>query len=179
MSSQVDILCAIDAQTILEKYPNPSTNPAAPTVINNGLIYMTVKKDQALSGNGGGELKVGIHIGDNLRWREQTLSLNFEYSVQFYNFVSSSQNLITLPPTLVGGVQADGTLSEKDTAMPKHVSGAPPWLPTSINDAPYHFWQSTAEAAGEVTYHWQFVIADDAGNVKGYFQWDPFIHIED
>lgn len=177
MSSDIDILCAIDAQTILENYPSPSNDPNNPTSINNDLVYMTVKQGSAVTGNGTGELNVQATIGDSLRWRETTLSVNFENSVQFYNFVSSSQNLITLPPDLVGGVQADGSLSTVDEAMPKHVSGAPPWLPTSVNPTPFHFWQSTTESQGSVTYHWQFLIADRTGTVLGYFQWDPFITI--
>ena len=177
MSDTIDILCAIDAEDILSQYPNPSQNSGSPTGVSANLIYMIVQQGSAISGNGQGELNISANIGDNIRWRETSLSLNFEYSVQFYNFSSSSQDLITLPPVLVGGVNNDGTLAEVQEAMPKHVSGAPPWLPTSVNNTPYHYWQSTAQEAGNETYHWQFLIADSNGNVQGYFQWDPYITI--
>jgi nematocidal protein AidA len=179
MSNVIDILCAIDTVDILNGYPNPSQDSTTPTQITANLIYMIVQQGSAISGNGQGELNVAANIGDVIRWRELTLSNNFENSVQFYNFSVNTQDLITLPPTLVGGVQADGTLSTVQEAMPKQSPSAPPWLPTSVNNTPFHFWESTTESTGSVTYHWQFLIADGNGNVLGYFQWDPFITISE
>jgi hypothetical protein len=39
-----------------------------------------------------------------------------------------------------------------------------------VNNTPFHFWQTTTEAQGSVTYHLQFLIADGNGNVLGCFQ---------
>jgi hypothetical protein len=39
------------------------------------------------------------------------------------------------------------------------------------------YWTATANAPGLVTYHFQFAIYDRGLNVKGYYSWDPFIHI--
>ena len=177
MSGIIDILCAIDATDIIARYPNPSTDPDSPTAVSNTLIYMIVKQGSAISGNGQGELNVQAQVGDVIRWRETSLSSNFEYAVMFYNFSTSSTDLITLPPQLIGGVTQSGTVIQVPEPLPRQSTSAPPWLPSVEENVPYHYWQSTVQSAGSVTYHWQFQIADRNGNVNGYFQWDPFITI--
>ncbi len=175
--STIDILCAFDTAKILALNPTPSKNSNSPTPITSDLLYMIVTKDSSVSGNGTGDLRVKAAVGDQLRWREESLSNNFDTSVLFYNFVSNGQNLITLPPTLVGGIQANGVVISTLEVQP-NAAAAPPWLSAGAVQTPYHYWQTTTEAKGSVTYHWQFAISDSRGNLLGYFQWDPYITIE-
>ncbi len=177
--ADIDILCAIDAETIMEQHPNGGGSTADSAVYaGNENIYMVVKSGEAISGQAGAELNVRASIGDNVRWREVSLSVNFDYGVVFAAFTTSTQ-LIQVPPSLIGGV-AGSTVYHILTPMPVQTSppNTPPWSATS-KDAPYHFWQSTVMATGSVTYHWVFQIFDDRGNSKGYFKWDPFITISD
>ncbi len=180
-SEIIDILVAIDAETIMANYPNGGGTEAKPTLLDaNKYFYMVVKTASVVSGNAGGELDVSANIGDVIRWREVSLSVNFEYGVAFAGFRASSGGAnIQLPPSLIGGVSGQ-TVYQVKTPMPKQTSppNSPPWGDVD-KDAPYHFWQSTAMAAGKVTYQWVFQIFDQAGTSKGYFGWDPFISISD
>lgn len=176
-----DILVAIDCDQIMADNPNGgSKDPNNPTWLDaNKYFYMITKVSNVISGNAGGELNIGVDIGDNIRWREVSLSNDFENSPSFTNFreeQSGGANLITLPPTLVGGV-SNGQPSLKQEPQPVN-AGGPPWA-ASMQSTPYHFWQSTAQNTGKATYQWIFQILDTHGTSHGYFGWDPFITISD
>ena len=70
----IDVLIAIDADTILKTYgPNSdATNPVQ--VSNAGLIFMLTKQANALSGEAGTELNLSAQTMDVIRWRETTMS---------------------------------------------------------------------------------------------------------
>jgi hypothetical protein len=160
----IDILVVVDAETIMAKYDPGSVD--APTSVSGGLIYMVVNASDAVSGQAGAELKIKAQTEDIIRWRETTLSLNGENAAILYKFVPSDpkQKLIREPrPDLV----------ELKTPLPNEDAPTKPDTQT-IKD---YFWQTTVERAGDLTYHFYFMIVHRDGTIKGYYKWDPYIHI--
>ncbi|MGK5531804.1 inclusion body family protein [Streptomyces sp. URMC 129] len=163
-----NVLIAFDAATIVEKYPNASKDPANPTgILPNDVrdyIYMTVKRDKII-GNPGGELNFQAKVGDVIRWRETTFSLNFDYSALLYRYMSNDK-LITDPRPVV---------TEKDLPYPDPDAplGSPKYLTQTIKS---HYWSAEVKKKGVVTYDFFFQILD-GNDLKGYFRWDPKITI--
>jgi hypothetical protein len=140
---------------------------------------MIVNQANALSGQAGGELNIQGNIGDNVRWRGESLSLNFDYDAVFVQFVQTggASDLMTLPPQLIGGAKSGGGTFDKDAPMPVNSVSGSGVFSNAVVSQPYYFFQSTLESAGKVTYHWVFQLFDSSGNSLGYFQWDPYITI--
>src|ERR1700761_506315 len=86
--ADLNVLIAFDAATIVEQYPNASRNPAAPTYVDQSLIYMTTRHDHIV-GTSGAELNLRAEPGDTVRWRETTLSLGSDHKALLYRYVSS------------------------------------------------------------------------------------------
>jgi hypothetical protein len=178
----VDILVAIDCDQIVEDYKNQddahkrSTDPAKPTQLADSkkYIYMITKSSDVLSGNAGDALNVRVNLGDIIRWRETSLTNDFDYSAVFTQFIAlpSSTGRITAPAP-VGGVSGDEVFAKKE---PEPIQGTAPWK-ASMQLTPYHYWQCSTERPGTVTYHWVFQILDTKGQSLGYFAWDPWITI--
>ncbi|RDG39650.1 inclusion body family protein [Streptomyces corynorhini] len=166
--ADLNVLIAFDAATIVERYPNASRNPDAPTQVDHQLIYMTTRHDHII-GSSGAELNLRAEPGDSIRWRETTLSLGSDYKALLYKYVSddSAHTLIRTPEIEV----IDGVFP-----MPKEgAEGKPEFVTQSYED---HYWRTTVKRAGNVVYHFFFQILDHHRQVLGYFQWDPFITIE-
>lgn len=165
MSRVTDVLVSFDTETILKKYPNPSKNPAAPTLIDWHYVYMVTNQDNVISGQAGGELDLKAQVGDLIRWRETSLSLGFENQVVFYKFVGNVGNeLISTPTPRV----AEASIPVPNTSKPE--------VPTCQKVANY-YWSSECLKVGRVTYHFQFQIIDRNCQSQGCFSWDPFISI--
>ena len=166
-NSIIDVLIVIDEETILTDYGTNNT-PDTPTQITKpNLIFMVTKQANVISGEAGTELKLSAKSLDVIRWREATLSLNSANTAILYKFVAASGgDLISQPVPLL----ADVTDPLPNPSDPTH--------PGSQTIKSY-FWNSTVLSAGNVTYHFQFMIVDREGNIQGYYWWDPFITITD
>ncbi len=165
-----DILTAIDVQSL----PKLSQDKNSPTEGLNAYIYMIVKNDKVISGQAGAELNIKASQGDVIRWRETSLSGNFDSSVMFYQFVSNGGTLLQ-DPQLIGGVNNGTPYTIQGIDPIYKMTG--PWDSTTVT-YPYHYYQSTVMAQGKVTYHWRFQVNDThSGALVGYGSWDPFITI--
>ncbi|GAA4002776.1 hypothetical protein GCM10022384_56890 [Streptomyces marokkonensis] len=166
--ADLNVLIAFDAATIVEQNPNASRNPDAPTHVDHRLIYMTTRQDHII-GTSGAELNLRAEPGDSIRWRETTQSLSSDYKALLYRYVSSDTGhvLIRTPEIEV----IDGVYP-----MPKEgAEGRPEFVTQNYQD---HYWRTTVKRTGKVVYHFYFQILDHHRQVQGYFQWDPFITIE-
>ncbi len=115
MSRVTDVLVSFDTETILQKYPNPSKNPDAPTLIDFHHVYMITNQDNVVSGQAGGELDLRAQVGDLIRWRETSLSLGFEKSVIFYRFIGNVGNELISTPT---PRKAEASFAQPNTSNP-------------------------------------------------------------
>jgi hypothetical protein len=165
MSDFIDVLIAIDAETIIKNY-GKNTDPDSPTKISDSdkLIYMTTRQDHII-GSPGSELTIKASPNDIIRWRETTASLNSEYATLLYKFkATAGSDLIDTPQP------------EATTVAEPVVNGDP--LNPTIQDVNTFYWQCTVKKRGSVTYHFSFMILDHLGEKQGYYYWDPFINIQ-
>ncbi|MFI9205758.1 inclusion body family protein [Streptomyces sp. NPDC053048] len=163
VSQIVNVLISFDAFTIHKRYPNPSQNPTSPTTVASNLIYMTTRQDRVI-GYPGAELNVKATPGDIIRWRETTLSLNFDYSALLYKFVPQSGGNLISPPEV--------RVAERVVPVPKN--GTTDFEIQEIKD---HYWTTDILKTGRVQYQFYFQLLDGK-NRLGYFKWDPYITIE-
>lgn len=161
----IDVMIVIDADTIVSDL-GTNTDPNNPVQVTTAdRIFMITKQDEAVSGQAGTELNVKANTMDVIRWRATSLTLNAAYDVILYKYVATGGGNLISPPT---PLEADVT-----TPLPNPADPTKPTTQTIKN----YFWQTTVEAAGSVTYHFQFIILDREGNIQGYYWWDPYITI--
>lgn len=160
----IDVLIVIDAETILRTY-GTNTDPTKPAQIAGERVYMITKKADVISGNAGSELKIAARTLDVVRWRETSLSLNADYDAILYKFVVGSGGTLISPPE---AMEVNVNTPLPDPANPLH---------PKTQTIKSYFWSSTVLGAGDVAYHFMFMIVDRDGKVKGYYSWDPYIHI--
>jgi hypothetical protein len=161
-----DVLITIDARTILARY-GKNTSSTSPTPISRDLIHLDVQQSQAISAPGSIDLAIAASPGDDIRWRETTLSMNYEYSGILYDFViQSGAELISRPQPFTFS-RAEPLPNPND-----------PLNPTTQQVKSY-VWQSTVLATGSVTYTFRFMILDNKGAKQGFYTWDPSIIIKD
>jgi hypothetical protein len=166
MSQFIDVLIAFDAVSIAKRYPNASRNPDAPTRVDGSLIYMTTRHDRIV-GTSGAELNFRANPKDIIRWRETTLSLNSEYSALLYKYVSNSPLLDDVRIRTGKGTYP----------IPKKGAVGRPEFETQVYRD--HYWEADVSDTGQVVYSFYFQVLDVDRNVVGYFQWDPYITIEE
>ncbi|MFF7125415.1 AidA/PixA family protein [Streptomyces sp. NPDC008240] len=79
----------------------------------------------------------------------------------------------------IGGYDRHSTGQLRDGVCPlprEGSEGGPDFVTQRYQD---HYWRTTVKSVGKVEYHFYFQILDRHRQLKGYFQWDPFITIED
>ncbi|MDQ0749976.1 hypothetical protein QF034_004207 [Streptomyces africanus] len=167
--AELNVLISFDAATIVERNPNASRNPDTPTQVDPRLIYMTTRQDHIV-GTSGAELNLRAEPGDSVKWRETTLSLGSDYKALLYRYVSSDSQYQLIKPPEIEVVSGIYPLPKEGT------EGRPEFDTQRYQD---HYWRTTVKQPGKVVYHFYFQILDRHRQLKGYFQWDPFITIED
>lgn len=166
MMQIIDVLVVIDAETIINKFGKNTDSNNPVQVTDPNLIFMVTKRTDAVSGNGGNELKIASkRLDTTIRWKETSLSLISTYSALLYKFTATSgSNLISPPVSLL--VTAQTPLSDpSNPAVPK------------IQTSKTYFWNCNVLKSGKVTYHFNFMILDRSGKVQGYYWWDFYIEI--
>ncbi len=168
MPNTVDILCALDAETLSDL----SQDFSNPTKIKNENVFMAVNQAQAISGECGPDLKISARVGDQIRWRATSLNSNFDLVVTLYNLVSRWE--ILSKPVLVGGFSGP-RVSTASGFVP--IGGQFPLQLKPVPE-PYHYLQSSVQATGSIHYEWWFQVNDgNDGAVKGYGKWAGVIKI--
>jgi hypothetical protein len=165
-----DILIVIDAESIMENFkaqlPGSADRPIFIGTDTN-LIYMFVRKDEVVSGEGTSDLNVHIEPDSIVRWRATSLTGNTRYNVALNACgITQGQSFISAPTPIVTTVYA---------AIPQVNNGLVTGTSKqSIND---FFFQAIGNGSGQVTYTFTFAITDNDGHVRGYFKWDPHLSI--
>lgn len=163
--SIIDILIAVDGETLAEKYPGGT--PEKPNVVADPLIFLIADSPYVSFGQASKELKISVKTLDAIRWRSTTLSLNSAYFCLLYDFkLVSGGNIISTPEPLL----AEVTAPLPDPSSPLSFTTQKIWN---------YFWNSSAVSKGEATYTFYFMILDRENNPLGYYYWDPFIQISE
>lgn len=163
MSKIINVLVAIDSDSILKKFGN-NTDPEHPVYIQGpNLIFMIAEPENTISGQASEELRLKGTPGDVIRWHE--ISSCMDFNVLLYKFViTSGDKLISTPESFV-----------RSTTIPLPNPSDP--LHPRTEDIDTSFWNSDVLRIGDVAYLFHFMILDRASKIQGYYCWDPYIHI--
>lgn len=167
MADLINVLIVIDSDGILKKY-GPNNNPDDPIHITDpNLIFMITEQDNVISGQAGNELCIKGVPGDTVQWREITLSLNPNTDVLLYKYI--------MTPAVSDKLTSTPKVYETKVSVPLPNSNNP-FIPT-MQTITEHYWYLILLKTGNVTYQFNFMILDAAGQVKGYYRLDLLIQI--
>jgi hypothetical protein len=181
--STYHVLIVFDTELIMRTYGKGGTLSAPIQIMSQPPtgIYMVTRSSIAISGQGGGELTVGVVVGDEIRWRPTSLALGAQHSVLLYDcfvYANGNQNCVSTP-------MINGKMVYSVVPILGPTPGSIPIMQTSFIDDVY--WSCKALKATpktgtlNVEYHFKFQI-EGVGNtgeptILGYYEWDPFIVI--
>ena len=171
MSKTINILIAMDTDSVQRNYPNPSQDPTRPTGIAHNLGYMVCTGTTVNSGQGTGDLNFNALVGDTVRAFATSGSDNFEDAVLLYGM-----------PRYTGD-QVFGTFIYQNYTKSTVVPNSPTTpLPAQIANETFWFYQAGVIAAGTEGYEVQFGLYNRDPNtgkpvLKGYYYWDPTIKV--
>jgi hypothetical protein len=164
MGDRIDVLIAFDTETIVKVY-GPNQDPNSPRSVNPSLIYMIVRKSNALSGQANGNLNIKAQVDDVIRWCETSLSLSADSNAILYKYIPLyGRDLIS---------EAVPCISDFEVPLPNPDD---PLHPTMRKTKSY-YWSSIVKKEGSVIYTFRFMILDRDENIVGYYYWDPYITI--
>lgn len=167
MAKIINVSISIDSDNILQNF-GKNTDPNNPKFLGNDAskyIFMITEQDNVVTGQAGHELKIKGVPGDVIRWRETTLSMDANTDVLLYRFVTTQGTGLFSTPV---PRQVDTII-----ALPEENN---PLKPITEQITTY-YWTSDLQHVGDVTYHFCFMILNAAGQIQGYYSWDPYIHI--
>ncbi|SFO12799.1 inclusion body family protein [Xenorhabdus japonica] len=181
MSNVIDILVAVDAQSIMEQYGRISTNINAPTYLGcrSDDIHMLARPKYVISGQGGSELKIDAKNGDVIRWRGATLSKDAEYSAALLKIVPLSRRaseFFTAPVvkpihSYVPVLKSDDTIVNPDL------------LDVDLQSTVNYHWETMVKSMppphSASTEFYTFIVGIYSnGNFRGFVYWDPAIVLD-
>ncbi|RYZ16412.1 MAG: hypothetical protein EOO70_04515 [Myxococcaceae bacterium] len=167
-----NVLVVVDAESIYQAYQGQfSTDSNRPVSLGERtpFIYMFVRQDEMLSGQATDDLTIAVNTNNNIRWRITSLTGNTRYSVALNACtILRGVDCITQP-----------ILIEPTVSVPlPSVNG----YQVSVDRFQQYkdaYFQATAVNASPtpVSYQFSFALANNDGNILGYFSWDPKISI--
>lgn len=170
MANTIDILVVVDAETLIAKKPGGSVGSEIQLGsfgTSDPYIYMIAPGDFVVSNQAKSELNVAASSGDNIRWTITSPTRGQEFNPILYKFATGDASALT-PPQLLD-VQLNVFVPTSLT------SPTGPFTSTLYQD---YLWQATLLKPGQsIQYTWCFLVLDNAGHIKGAYQWDPFITV--
>jgi hypothetical protein len=154
-----NVLLIVDAETLLSRYPQPSLEPDAPTLIDDGFIFVVGGIQIKTSGKNDSIITSITTNNKTFHIRGRTVGLQAEHSVVFYGITVSDVGLLS-PPQLI--VHSGLTLP---APAPEN-----PTQPVS-QKADDHYWQCTQLAAGVEKCELKFMVVNTSCEAVGYFSW--------
>ncbi len=172
MSKIINILIAIDTDTVLKNYPNPSKDSNHPTGIAHSMGYMVATGTTINSGQGTGDLDFNALVGDQVRAFATSGSDNFEDAVLLYGMPMFSGTPVLSPFNYQSFT--------KSTVIPNSPTSP---LPAKTTDEVFWFYQASVAQKGTEGYMVQFGLYtrdQTTGQpvLKGYYYWDPTIRVQ-
>ncbi|HEX7641373.1 MAG TPA: AidA/PixA family protein [Burkholderiaceae bacterium] len=172
-ASTADIVCVIDANTIMQAVAAgklAAGTATAPTSLgswkeSDQYIFMIADGSYVSNDQGKSELTLDCSVGDQVRWSITNPSADFTYNCLLYNFVPNKTGIIS-PPQPVTKTVTTYCNTPGNPTVP------------AASTMTMTVWTANVESVGSVQYSWAFMIVDNAtGETVGYFFWDPFIKV--
>lgn len=156
----VDALLVFDTDTLLERYPDASRSPDAPSPADVECCFLLAPGPDRLGAFNDGRLRVSAPVGSFLRLRPATLALRAEYAVLLIAVEWGHQD----------------TLSGLKFCFDDQAEISVPQMADPAKTARYasvdHFWQAQVLAHGSVDVRVDAMIADRNAGILGCFRWE-------
>ncbi|ATB30733.1 AidA/PixA family protein [Melittangium boletus] len=156
----IDILVAIDAKSIMDQFGGQlSTDAKSPTSIGDGskLVYMFVRWDEVISGDGTSTLNVSNTPSNVIRWRGTSMTMNSQLGVTLHSCeLLQGDDKISQP---------EASITEEQVPFLNRDGNPDKQTLTDL------YFESTSLGSGKVVYAYTFAITDDEGKLLGYFKW--------
>jgi hypothetical protein len=171
MSKTINILIAIDTDSVKAQFPNGSKDPNNPTGISHNLGYMVATGTKVNSGQGTGDLSITALVGDTVRSFATSGSDNFEDAVLLYGM-----------PRFSGDQVFSDFLYQNFTKSTVIPNSATQPLPAKIVDEDFWFYQASVIKKGTENYGVRFGLytrdlTTGLPVLYGYYWWDPQITV--
>ncbi len=169
MSSIIYVDITIDTDGVIRNYPSPSQDQNSPTGLAHTYQYMVVSGNDAISGQGTGDLNFQAEVGDSVRMTMQSASGNMVNPCIIYDVERFSG------PEILGAFQSFCI------STPNVTPGSPDPLPPSFGQGSFCYYQGVVLQPGTEGYRLQFAMyqkqQDGSLALLGYFYWDPTITV--
>lgn len=167
-SQNIDILVAMDTDSLLNVYNNGSSDPKKPKVIKHEYVYMITPSKNVVSNQASGELHVKANVGDTLRYFSLSETLNLETQVFVYRIYADKNDTISEPKVV--SLENTPCVVIEDGDITKAFQ----------SKCTNYYLSSVTKRAGTVSYRVLFAlfVKDRELNkmvLQGYFEWDPKI----
>uniref|UniRef100_UPI0036D7E731 AidA/PixA family protein n=1 Tax=Photorhabdus sp. RM322S TaxID=3342825 RepID=UPI0036D7E731 len=151
--STVDILVAIDVESILSDHKNLSKDPENPTKIDGKYFYYITTQHQTYSPsyNASEKLQIKGRVGDIVRWRTTSLTAQFDYQVFLYQMHTKNQSFISTP-SFKPEISDVAAPSKNSSSIDNEI------YPIESSEIQNSYHEATLVASGEVEYTWYISI---------------------
>jgi hypothetical protein len=176
MNNTIDIEVAIDTESLLNDFQNPSMDFGNVTGLpHEGYAYMIATTAHVNGGQATGDLSINGIVNDVIRWRCLSLSGNSDQSAVVYNV------------PMFGGSQLTGPINAivaQPFAPVPVLQGEEQTAPPSFNGVVEndYYLEATITGHGTENYMFQFYVTENDPStgepvLKGCFGWDPTITV--
>ncbi len=168
--SVLNCVVMIDADYIVNSYPNPSTNPAAPTIIDADAASVVAMNGSCLSSFGSRGLIVPAQPGDSINWFFLSRSNNTDSEIILYDILTSG----------TASMFSEVSFARLDALAVESFARCPAIAPALPN---FPLWYMTAvvQQVGQADCQMKFTLYTSDPSSKltpwGCFQWEPLIAI--
>ena len=154
-----NVLLIIDAESVLARYPTPSTDASKPTLMTDGLVFFVTGNSSKEIAINDSNITLPVDIGRGIHFRGRSVSLIAEHSVVLYGMTVANNTILTAP-TLE--VHPGLTVPAPDPANPTKPGS---------HKADDHYWSCTPKAPGIAECGLSFMLVNQQCEAVGYFHW--------
>lgn len=169
----INILTVIDTDKVRQKNPNPSKDPNSATGLDHTYQYMVVSNNEAISGQGTGDLFFHTVPGDVVRMSMVSEYNNMDNPVFIYKiekFDDGKQSVIVFDEFRNYAINTK-------TVIP----GSPDPLKIITTTETFNYYQANVMQTGREAFKIYFAMYERQRNgdpiLVGYFFWDPAINV--
>jgi len=160
-----NVLLIVDAESLLSHGPTPSQDPANPTEIADGLIFIAKGDNSKEIVTNDSNIKIPVTMGHDIHLRIRSVSLIAEHSVVAYRMTVDTGSVLS-PPQLE--VHTGLTVPAPNPETPSEPGS---------RQADDHFWTCTPKTPGTAECEVGFMLVNQQCEAVGFFKWNVEVEL--
>jgi nematocidal protein AidA len=160
----VHVSLIIDAETLLSRYPQASQDPDAPTLVDEGFIF--ILDSPLLSDSKSTSRVLRISLGQATHLRCRTIALRAEHSAVIYGLEVDNAQVLPAPDLVINADQTVPSIDLENLTQPV------------AQQADDHFWRCQPLTQGKANGELRFMLVNSRCEAVGYFSWAVGILVE-